>query len=153
MAFRGGLGPVFAYEWLTATRRWQMYAGRAAFVGLLLAGLIFVWNAGIGQGTRLPTYRVQAELARYIFKALVFTELVMVMLAAPAAAAGAFCLDKARGTLLHVLVTDLSSTNGTMVEVPGEQPERVHPQRPVMISPGTRITMAEVATYVYEVGT
>ena len=32
----------------------------------------------------------------------------MVMLAAPAATAGAICLDKARGTLLHVLVTDLS---------------------------------------------
>ncbi len=32
----------------------------------------------------------------------------MVMLAAPAATAGAICLDKARGTLLHTLVTDLS---------------------------------------------
>jgi hypothetical protein len=52
----------------------------------------------------------------------------------------------------HVLVTDMSSTNGTMVEVPGEAPERIHPQRPTMITPGTRITLAEVATYVYEVG-
>ena len=51
----------------------------------------------------------------------------------------------------HVLVTDLGSTNGTVVALPGEQPERIHPQRPTMITPGTRITLADVATYVYEV--
>jgi hypothetical protein len=51
----------------------------------------------------------------------------------------------------HVLVTDLGSTNGTVVEAPGEAPERIHPQRPTMITPGTRVTLAAVATYVYEV--
>jgi hypothetical protein len=51
----------------------------------------------------------------------------------------------------HVLVTDLGSTNGTVVELPGEQPERIHPQRPTMITPGTRVTLADVATYIYEV--
>ena len=35
MRTRWGLGPVFVYEWLTASRRWQMYALRAVFVGLL----------------------------------------------------------------------------------------------------------------------
>ena len=29
---RLGPGPVFAYEWLTTTRRWQLYAMRAGFV-------------------------------------------------------------------------------------------------------------------------
>jgi ABC-type transport system involved in multi-copper enzyme maturation permease subunit len=85
-----------------------MYAGRAAFVGLLLVGLVFVWINSLGQGARLTAYRAQAEIGRAYFQTLVFIELVMVMLAAPAAAAGAICLDKARGTLLHVLVTDLS---------------------------------------------
>ena len=108
MAFRGGLGPVFAYEWLTATRRWQMYAGRTVFVGLLLVGLVFVWINSFHERAGLTSYRAQAEIGRTFFQTLVFTELVMVMLAAPAAAAGAICLDKARGTLLHVLVTDLS---------------------------------------------
>ena len=108
MAFRGGLGPVFAYEWLTATRRWQMYAGRTAFVGVLLAGFIFVWINHFPGLAGLTTYRVQAEIARIFFQTLVLTELVMVMLAAPAATAGAICLDKARGSLLHVLATDLS---------------------------------------------
>src|SRR5436305_1703900 len=34
-----GLGPVFAYEWLTASRRWQSYALRALLVLLLLVCL------------------------------------------------------------------------------------------------------------------
>ena len=36
------------------------------------------------------------------------TELTLVLLAAPPATAGAVCLDKARGTLDHILATDLS---------------------------------------------
>ena len=67
MAFRGGLGPVFAYEWLTATRRWQMYAGRAGFVGLLLVGLVFVWANGFPNGASLPTYRAQAEIGELVW--------------------------------------------------------------------------------------
>ena len=35
-----GLGPVFAYEWLIASRRWQGYALRSAFVLFLLAALL-----------------------------------------------------------------------------------------------------------------
>ena len=108
MAFRGWLGPVFAYEWLIATRRWQMYAGCAAFVGLLLVGLIFVWANRFHNEVGLTTYRAQAQIGRTFFNTLVSIELVMIMLAAPAATAGTICLDKARGTLLHVLATDLS---------------------------------------------
>jgi ABC-type transport system involved in multi-copper enzyme maturation permease subunit len=42
MATRGwpGPGPVFAYEWLTASRRWQGYALRSLLVLLLLLGLV-----------------------------------------------------------------------------------------------------------------
>ena len=43
MPARWGLGPVFAYEWLTATRRWQMYAVRALFVGVLFVAVLIVW--------------------------------------------------------------------------------------------------------------
>jgi hypothetical protein len=80
MTFRGGLGPVFAYEWLIATRRWQMYAGRAAFVGLLMVGLVFVWINSFRERAGLPSYRAQAEIGRTFFRTLVFIELVMVML-------------------------------------------------------------------------
>jgi ABC-type transport system involved in multi-copper enzyme maturation permease subunit len=109
MASRAGLGPVFAYEWLIVTRRWQLYAWRAAFVGLILLGLVFVWNNQTRRGI-LNTIAQQAEVGRAYYRILVLNELVMVLLAAPAATAGAICLDKARGTLVHVLVTDLSDT-------------------------------------------
>jgi ABC-type transport system involved in multi-copper enzyme maturation permease subunit len=42
------------------------------------------------------------------FLAVIGTQLTLVLLAAPAATAGAICLDRARGTLTHLMVTDLS---------------------------------------------
>ncbi len=36
MRGRGLVGPVFVIESLVASRRWQLYAGRAAFVAILL---------------------------------------------------------------------------------------------------------------------
>ena len=39
---------------------------------------------------------------------MIGTQLTLVLLAAPAATAGAICLDRARGTLAHMLMTDLS---------------------------------------------
>jgi ABC-type transport system involved in multi-copper enzyme maturation permease subunit len=107
MAFRGGLGPVFAFEWLTATRRWAMYAWRSAFVGMLLLGLTMVW-AGYAGRVDLGEIKVQAEIGRQFYFSVVVIALVMVLLAAPAATAGTICLDKARGTLFHIFVTDLS---------------------------------------------
>ena len=41
---------------------------------------------------------------------MIGVELALVMLAAPAATAGAICLDRARGTLAHMLMTDLSDS-------------------------------------------
>ena len=49
-----------------------------------------------------------AGLGELYFYGLIGVELAIVMLAAPAAAAGAICGDRARGTLDHILVTDLS---------------------------------------------
>ena len=46
--------------------------------------------------------------ASRISTAIIGVELTLVMLAAPAATAGAICVDRARGTLAHMLVTDLS---------------------------------------------
>ena len=44
-----------------------------------------------------------------MYRNVVVIELTLVLLAAPAATAGAVCLDKARGTLDHMLATDLSN--------------------------------------------
>ena len=102
MAFRGWLGPVFAYEWLTAVRCWQMYAGRS-IRRPAPAGLTD--PSGQGHSHQGWPHLVPGTGGdrKDLFSGAVFIELVMLMLTPPAAAAGAICLDKARGTLLHAL--------------------------------------------------
>lgn len=51
----------------------------------------------------------------------------------------------------HVLVTDLKSTNGTMVTIPGREPSRLRPNDPTPISDGTRVTLAPDVHFTYEV--
>jgi ABC-type transport system involved in multi-copper enzyme maturation permease subunit len=110
MSIRGGIGagPVFVYEWITASRRWQAYALRSLFVLGLLAALVVM---AMGQGEALvvrPGLRALAKLGEGLFVAVIGTQLTLVLLAAPAATAGAICLDRSRGTLTHLLVTDLT---------------------------------------------
>jgi ABC-type transport system involved in multi-copper enzyme maturation permease subunit len=107
-----GLGPVFEYEWLRSSRRWQMYATRAFIVGGLLCALWFVWYAEMA-GQTIPTTRGQARVGQSFFHAIVGTQLALVLLTAPALTAGTICMDKARGALTHLLVTDL--TDGEIV--------------------------------------
>ena len=103
---RIGLGPVFTFEWITSSRRWQMYLERSMFVSILLAALLFVWMS-----TVVPRYGSSigylARLGEGFFLAVMSTQLTLILLAAPAATAGAICLDRARGTILHMLMTDL----------------------------------------------
>jgi ABC-type transport system involved in multi-copper enzyme maturation permease subunit len=109
---RFGPGPVFVYEWLTTSRRWQLYASRAAFVCAILAGMIFVsWTIPEPTRTRGPNVSLQAlaNYGRTLYLAVTSIELTIVLLVAPAATAGAVCLDKIRGTLDHILATDLSN--------------------------------------------
>ncbi|SIN73277.1 ABC-type transport system involved in multi-copper enzyme maturation, permease component [Singulisphaera sp. GP187] len=108
MRMRVGLGPVFAYEWLATSRRWQVYAVRSLFVAVLLASLALVWRANVANQKRV-TIQSQAEAGRSIYDTIVGTQLILLLLAAPAATAGSICLDKARGTLTHLLMTDLSN--------------------------------------------
>jgi hypothetical protein len=50
----------------------------------------------------------------------------------------------------HVLVADLGSRYGTVVQLPAEDPVLLHPNSPVMITPGTTVTLAEVVTYRFQ---
>ena len=102
-----GLGPVFAYEWLTASRRWQGYALRSLLVLLLLLGLSGVW-LGHHDGTGELSVRQLAEIGRGFYAVATLILLGLVGLGAPAAAAGAICLDKARGNLTLLFATDLT---------------------------------------------
>jgi hypothetical protein len=51
----------------------------------------------------------------------------------------------------HVLVTDLNSTNGTLVTLPGRDPEQLSPGEPVPITPGTVVALAEGVNFRFEV--
>ena len=60
--------------------------------------------------TTARSWRITRSSAKRYFIALIGVELAIVLLAAPAATAGAICLDRARGTLAHMLMTDLSDS-------------------------------------------
>jgi ABC-type transport system involved in multi-copper enzyme maturation permease subunit len=105
MRFRWGPGPVFAFESVAAARRWQVYALRSVYVGLLLAGLTLTWGPS---DRTIHSLAEAAMIAGVFFRTLIAVQLAVVLLAAPAATASAVCVDKARGSLLHVFVTDLT---------------------------------------------
>ncbi len=101
------MNPVLLYESITFTRRWQAYAARSLFVGMLLGSLLAIWNKA--QPPVAFPIRAMAQIGESFYIGVAGTQLALVMLAAPAATAGAICLDRARGTLTHMLMTDLSS--------------------------------------------
>jgi ABC-type transport system involved in multi-copper enzyme maturation permease subunit len=104
-----GFGPVFEAEWLATSRRWQLYAGRTLFVGILALGLAAVWGSQVAGHDSLTIHEM-AGVGRAFYRAIVFGQLTLVMLAAPAATAGVLCQGKARGSLALELITDLSDT-------------------------------------------
>ncbi len=103
-------GPVFLYESASAARRWQTYAARAAYLFVLFTSLTVVQAVKLGGDPDALRISKLAEVGESFFYAIVGTQLALVLLAAPAYTAGAICLDRARGTLAHMLVTDLSAT-------------------------------------------
>jgi ABC-type transport system involved in multi-copper enzyme maturation permease subunit len=104
---RWGLGPVFIYECLTNSRRWQSYAMRSFGVAALLFA---IGTIAVSQGAYFEGKSVEesSQLGESYFYGIIGVELAVVMLAAPAATAGAICLDRSRGTLEHMMATDLS---------------------------------------------
>jgi ABC-type transport system involved in multi-copper enzyme maturation permease subunit len=110
MPLRWGPGPVFVHESIAATRRWQLYALRSLFVLGLLAALGMGWLLMImeeGQFANSVRLKDLAQLGEYFYYAIATVQLLLVLIVAPAATAGAICLDRARGSLVHMLVTDL----------------------------------------------
>ncbi len=101
-------GPVFDAERKTRARRWQGYALRALFVLGLLTGLTLAWLNQRSQTGPVSVQRM-AQMGSSAFYTITLLQLVAVLLVAPAATAGAICLDKARGSLAHVFVTDLTN--------------------------------------------
>jgi hypothetical protein len=94
---RWGLGPVFLYECVTAARRWQTYAACVAFLLVLCASLTVVCVAKLSYYPGAISLSRMVEVGESFFYAVVGTQLVLVLLAAPAYTAGAICLDKRSG--------------------------------------------------------
>src|SRR4051812_8502022 len=105
MAKLSGPGPVFAFELLTASRRWQIYAARSTTVLLLLGAIWIVWLESPAGEMSIAR---QVQVAKSFFGTTAMILLGLVGLAAPAAAAGSICLDKARGNLTLIFATDLT---------------------------------------------
>ncbi|WP_422926888.1 hypothetical protein [Singulisphaera sp. PoT] len=110
MSFRAILSPVFVVEWVVNARKWHGYAARFAFGLSLLAAISFAaWMIGnIGSKGDMLSVQNLAAFGEFIFNVMGTVQILMVLLAAPAATAGAICQDRARGALLHMMVTDLS---------------------------------------------
>ena len=51
-----------------------------------------------------------------------------------------------------MFVIDRESMNGTFVEVPGQTPVKLRSGEPFLVSPGCRVSLADVTTFVYDVG-
>ena len=108
MARRVGLGPVFAFEWRMASRRWPAYAMRSLTVLLLLGAITLIWSGSPEARSAAVTIAQQAQVGKTFYETTAIILLGLVGLAAPAAAAGAICLDKDRGNLTLLFSTDLT---------------------------------------------
>src|SRR3954465_1847614 len=108
MARRVGLGPVCAFEWGMASRRWQAYAMRSLTVLLLLGAITLIWSGSPEARSAAVTIAQQAQVGKTFYETTAIILLGLVGLAAPAATAGAVCQDKARGNLTLLFATDLS---------------------------------------------
>jgi ABC-type transport system involved in multi-copper enzyme maturation permease subunit len=106
-------GPVFVHESIAAARRWQNYALRSFFVLGLLAGLCAIWvllfmEGQFEVGATIPLAAL-AQLGSYFYYVIATVQVVLVLLVAPAATAGAICQDRAGGMLSHTFVTELTN--------------------------------------------
>ncbi len=101
-------GPLFEADRTSRARRWQGYAVRMLFVLPFLVLFVLNWSSRLNQYEPL-TVSEAAHIGESFFAGLMSVVLVAVFLIAPAATAGAVCLDKSRGMLAHMFVTDLTN--------------------------------------------
>jgi ABC-type transport system involved in multi-copper enzyme maturation permease subunit len=100
-------GPIFAHECRSAPRRARTYSGRSAVAAAIFLSILVVWlNDRIN--SRLTVLQHQARLAENLYFAIAICQLAWALVVAACVSAGSIAIEKARGTLSHLLVTDLS---------------------------------------------
>jgi ABC-type transport system involved in multi-copper enzyme maturation permease subunit len=111
MSLRTRLSPVFLHEAISGSRRWQGYVLRGLLVLSMLVTLWVAWVATDQAAPQLggPT-RYLSELGRSFYYGVAAIQVMLALLAAPAATAEAVCIDRQRGWLEHMFVTHLSDT-------------------------------------------
>ncbi len=100
-------GPVFWSESQRIARQWRFYAFRSFLVGGLFLGLGVVTGIGVRQ-LDLRQVGEAARVGEWYFEVIAAVQVSLVLLAAPAATAGAFCTDMARGHVGIMLVSGIS---------------------------------------------
>jgi hypothetical protein len=78
---RLGPGPVFVYERLLARRRWQLYALRAGFLAVILAGMSHTWPNLLWHSRPVQAVSIQpmASFGESLFEMIISTELELVL--------------------------------------------------------------------------
>lgn len=103
------VGPVLYMEMLLGSRRGRQYLFRWIYAGWLIAQFLFLYLI-YRAGTGLTSDRnATAEFASHFVQIFVVQQLILLLLATPAFAAGAITDEKTRGTLQHMLTADLTA--------------------------------------------
>src|SRR5579862_8173345 len=100
------LGPIFAREWLTLSRRGRHYAMRTAYLGVLWILSLTVWQATVGW-EKPATLGDLARFGLIQFQVLIYVQLALIPFFAALSAASAITQEKDRRTFLLLLLTDL----------------------------------------------
>jgi hypothetical protein len=99
-------GPVFWWEGRRAARRWPFYAARSGLVGVLLVGLAAIWLTRVSRLDLIQAGEM-AKAGEWFFDVIAVGQVSLMLFAAPAATAGAFCTQRVRGHLGLMLVTGI----------------------------------------------
>ncbi len=101
-----GIDPIVRKEFYGMSRRWQTYAFRVAFVGLMGAAVAFAWLSLKRQSS--ASYSAYAQTGRMIFMAFAGLQLSLGCLAAVLTSADMIAGEVRRGTLGILALTPLS---------------------------------------------
>src|SRR6266478_3058523 len=104
------VGPVVYMEMVLGSRRGRQYIFRWIYAAwLVLQLLYFYWNYWINTIFATPALFPTAVVSEHFVETFLFQQLILMVLATPAFAAGAITDEKNRGTLQYLLTADLSA--------------------------------------------